>query len=43
VHLAGVAAVEPLAEERKLGEGRGRRDAAEIEPDRRGFAFDVRR
>ena len=34
-HLAGVAAIEPLAEERQLGMRGGGRDAAGVETERR--------
>ena len=34
LHLAGVAAIEPLAQEPQLGNDADGRDAAEVEPDR---------
>jgi hypothetical protein len=43
VHVAGIAAIEPLAQKSELGKRRRRCDAAEIESNRGGFALDVRR
>src|SRR5438093_985484 len=42
-HVAGVSAVDPLAEECQLRMIRGRRDAAEIETEFRRFRLDCRR
>jgi hypothetical protein len=42
-HFAGIAAVEPLAQELELGKGLRRRNPAEIEPDGPCLAFDLDR
>jgi hypothetical protein len=43
VHVAGIAAIEPLAQESELGKRSRWRDTAEIESESGGLALDVRR